>query len=173
MSRNHGNHTLEDFRQRCHEDEFSECWIWKGYTKRSTPLIYYAKDRCHMSGPRLALELSGRAREGYLPLKCKQNCLCVNPRHLKLIKAFDWYSQRSLKPRENLLVMARSADCMLGHSKLNWEKAAEIRASSEPDAVLAKRYNVHVRSISNVRQLKCWKPVHLPNSIFNIAMQAA
>jgi hypothetical protein len=41
-------------------------------------------------------------------------------------------------------------------SKLTPQKVRAIRASTEPHAVLAKRYRVHWKTISNVRHRHCW-----------------
>lgn len=47
----------------------------------------------------------------------------------------------------------------LPHSRLTWRAVRSIRRSSEPYAVLARRYNVHVNTIWKVKSYDSWRHV--------------
>jgi len=78
------------------------------------------------------------------------NPACANPAHLDIGTHADNVADRVLRGRS-------ATHERHGRAKLTMEKAREIRASSEPIAVLAKRYSVDRKLIRQIRLHEIWK----------------
>lgn len=118
----------------------SKCWIWKGRNPASSE---YGKIRLPDGRPGQAHIASYEQFVGpiaddlHLDHLCQVK-RCINPQHLEPIT-----------PGDNV----RRG----GQAKLNWEIVHAIRASDEPNGVLAKRYGVHTESIRFVRIGRTWR----------------
>ena len=127
------------------------CWEWTGYR------IETGYGQFGLNGK---LELSHRVAwfltHGELPelhvLHDCDNPPCCNPNHLFLGTQQDNMADRDAKDRQ-------PRGERQGHAKLTESKVHEIRRSSESGPVLAKRFGVSARTISDVRHRKNWKHV--------------
>ena len=124
------------------------CWLWTASTRGS---LSYGAVRVRKSGKRI-LESSHRVswmiHFGTIPegLQVLHDCdtpKCVHPEHLKTGTQLQNVSDEIARGR------ARN-----GNIKLNPEKWAEIRASTESSTILAKRYGIDPASARRIRRGK-------------------
>lgn len=118
----------------------TKCWIWKGRNPASSE---YGKIRFPDGRPGPAHIASYQQFIGPIPDGFHLDHLCgvkrcINPEHLE-----------PTTPGDNV----RRG----GQAKLNWEIVHAIRASDEPNGVLARRYGVHTESIRFVRIGRTWR----------------
>ena len=147
---------LMDIRERFlkHVNKTTRCWFWtgaindKGYgwVSRSKKL---GPPRAH----RLSYELFvGRIPKGRWVLHKCDVPLCVRPNHLFIGT-----------PKDNTQDMLRKGRAVRGE-KASWSKIKEddvraIRASTESQRTLAKRYGMGQQSISLIKRRINWKHV--------------
>jgi hypothetical protein len=79
---------------------------------------------------------------------------CVAYEHMKLGTRADKARGRSLTPLTRLRI-ARTQQT--ARRKLDIEKVRAIRASTEPEAVLAERYGVSKPTIGQIRRNETWR----------------
>lgn len=123
------------------------CWLWIGSCRPNGYGEYslgYGRTAVRMGAHRASYMLHvGEIPDGMLVChKCDVKC-CVNPSHLFLGSAVD-------APRGE-----RNS-----RSKLSVDAIKEIRASTEPTEVLAKRYGVSGVSMWKARTGRSW--THVP-----------
>lgn len=132
------------------------CWPWMGYRD---PVNGYG--RLHHAGVKgLAHRLFFTLLTGPIPndlLVCHtcDNPPCMNPRHLWLGTIADNNADKMAKGRE---YRARGDDHV--QVKLTSEIVSAIRASTEPNVMLAVHYGVTRQHIRGIRIRKTWR--HLP-----------
>ena len=80
------------------------------------------------------------------------NPKCCNPMHLYAGTTQDNVNDRVKRNRS-----ANTKGENNGRSKLTEKQVLEIRASDDPNAVLAKRYNVTIESIYHIKNRIAWK----------------
>ncbi len=154
-----GIRTLDDLRARCHVDEDTECWSWRLCTSHGAPhvrVVFPDGSARVIRGRRAAAVLAERSipkgHQVYAKVCCR-NPLCVNPEHCnvgtKRQAGAALAASGVLKGRPGIraIALARTAS----RRKLTDEMAADIRASSESPAELAKRYGVVRSQIYNIR----------------------
>ena len=124
----------------------SECWLWTG-AKNSTDYGHFRwiDGRTHYSH-RISYELThGPILDGMNVLHHCDNPSCVNPSHLFLGTDRDNKMDSVNKKRH--------------HTKLNDDIVRMIRASGEPQTILAARYSISTTVISRVRNRLAWRHV--------------
>lgn len=130
------------------------CWRWLSYVD---PQGY---GRLNIDGkPILASRLSYLLHHGDIPNgkvvchKC-DNPTCVNPKHLFIGSQADNMADMIEKGRDR-------HKCLSGvqhhRAKLDPERASAIRASDEPTAVLARRYNISRATVHSIKTGRTWK----------------
>ena len=134
------------------------CWVW---TAGRTPKGYGTIRRGGNGTPKvLAHRLSYEFAYGPFPVRLMvlhscDNPPCVNPDHLFLGTGADNAADRDWKGRGTKPPLHRRATHP--RAKLTEEQVAEIRASSDPQYVLARRYNIGTSQISAIRNGKSWR----------------
>lgn len=126
------------------------CWPWTGGSDthgygHTTDFIgdRRVNQKAHRVSYRIA---SGRAiPAGMQVLHSCDNPPCVNPRHLRLGTVRDNMNDK----------MARGRN--VAPAKLTLEQVAEIRASTEPQKVVAARYGISPSNVSRVRTRDTWR----------------
>lgn len=78
------------------------------------------------------------------------NTSCVNPEHLRCGTQQENIADRDKKGRT-------AKGSRNGGSKLTDEQVAQIRASSDTQVVLARRYKVHQTTISKIKLNQKWR----------------
>lgn len=166
MSR--GIRTVTDIRDRCRIEEGSGCWLW------SLSLTRDGQPKCCAVLPdgRHYQSTAGRicwmlSREQNVPRRkviyrqdgCPKSC--CNPEHLRVSTkaqagaAITRSGRLRGDPRRSLINLRNRCQSSV---KLDHEKAATIRASDEPTAVLAAEYGVTTHTIREVRHGNRWVP---------------
>lgn len=132
------------------------CWEWLGYRDRN------GYGRLNVKGlPQLASRVSYLVHNGDIPKgqcichKC-DNPACVNPDHLFLGTQADNVADMHAKGRARKRALT-GADHHA--SKLDGEAVRNIRASEEPVAVLARRFNVSRATVYSVLKGLTWTHV--------------
>lgn len=133
----------------------SGCWIWTGALNQAG---YGWISRTRKLGPTRAHRLSyeihvGEIGDGLHVLHRCDNRKCVNPEHLYLGTQAD--NVRDMVER-NLLIRGAA----VSWAKLIDKDVIAIRASTEPQDILAARYGVCQQNISRIVTRKSWK--HIP-----------
>lgn len=133
-----------------------ECWPWRGWHKKG-----YGRLRIGGSHGKIYVvtRLSYFLAHGIDPkeqIVCHtcDNPACCNPKHLWLGDKAANRADCESKGRAN-----HAKGTALGQSKLTDEAVLAIRASSEDNYTLAKRYGVSNVTISAARRGKTWKHV--------------
>lgn len=128
----------------------SGCWEWRG-SKDSDG--YGHLENWDLRRPEKAHRVSWRIHFGEIPegIKVLHKCdnpPCVNPDHLFLGTTKD--NSRDMVSKKRWRGFGKE-------QRLTLDVAREIRASNEPQHILAKRYGVHSRSILSVRRGETFK----------------
>lgn len=159
-----GIRCLADLRDRCRIDTFSGCWLWAlGVTHDGQPKVEAVIEgrRTKTTGGRVAWMFAKGAipsgRVVYRARGCPK--LCLNPAHLSCGTKAEAgaFLQRSGHLRgypERSIINLRNR-CSRG-VVLDLAKAREIRASDEPNMVLAARWGVSKTTIQDIRAMRRW-----------------
>jgi hypothetical protein len=132
------------------------CWEWNGSRHKTG---YGQISGTGASGPLKAHRVSYELYVGefdqalYILHKC-DNPPCVNPSHLYPGTNQDNMDDANNRGRAKHMYMSGE---FAPASKLTWEQVQQIRASTEPGIVLARKYSVSNTSITNIRKGKTWK----------------
>lgn len=140
----------DGFAARFVPEALSGCWLWWGDTSGKEPYGQYGDKKAH----RLSWEL----HRGSIPDKMDvcHHCdtpLCVNPDHLFVGTRQD-----------NMQDCAKKGRNSHGETRYNARLTADdvvaIRASVEPHHVIAPKFGVDYRTISQIRKRQTW--AHVP-----------
>jgi hypothetical protein len=121
------------------------CWLWKGSISDK------GYGCVHLSSPRQKLyahRLSWMAHFGPIPdglhvLHHCDNPPCVNPSHLFLGTHQD--NMRDMVEKRRMVMKLMEADVLA------------IRASTQPNAVLARQYGVSTSTICDIQKRRTWR----------------
>ena len=146
-----GIRTLDDLRNRCHVDDITGCWHWRGAPRVALPAW-----RIVTTLPRAARALlDGRLVPSRL--YCIVGCSspdCANPAHIIPCDA-DRRAQLRRELGRTVTSPRKVASSRRNGSRnrvLTDEQAAEIRVSHETGRALAARYGVSAQTVSKVRR---------------------
>jgi len=143
-----------------------ECWLWVGATTGRTARYRHGSigiGSTSVKASRVAWQLYvGEIPGGFSVLHKCDNSLCVNPAHLFLGTHADNMADMSAKRRSTLGELAF-------HGKLTEAIVREILTSTEPHAILAKRFSVSPSNISNIRRRKYWRHIETPTVTYERA----
>lgn len=166
--------TLEDIKGRCHIDEITECWVWRGATSDKIggsaliPRVYGPNFTRDPTGNTKTVQTGNRAvwhaltgkpiPAGYRVFKrviCT-NSLCLNPDHLRCGTAKQWGQSMATKGTWKGQAARISANRAIGRSLsvITDEIAAEIRNSDETGLAISKRIGISESVISRTRNMK-------------------
>jgi hypothetical protein len=134
-----------------------DCWLWLAGRSGPYGTFCVSKDR-HVRAHIFSYEMTHGAVLTYpkVVLHSCDNTLCCNPRHLSVGTQADNMAD---------MVSKRRGSCGKGErhrsAKLAENDVRAIRASSDTNTALAKRYGVKPHTISNVRRGVTWRQVAL------------
>lgn len=154
--------TLDDIKQRCHIDEDTGCWHWRGAIANGKfPRVYsqnLAKAGSPMeaqTGCRAVWQLNtGKAiPKGHRVYKTCPCPDCLNPKHMACGPTAEWGRHMS-KIGSNKTMAHRIGARKRGRamSVLTDEVYAEIMESKETGVQLAKRLGVSEQTVSKARK---------------------
>jgi hypothetical protein len=149
-------------------DSITGCWNWtgcvnpKGYGVMTVPSVTASPmyDQMIKDGARRPQIVSriawahwrGSIEKGLMVCHSCDNPLCFNPDHLFLGTQTDNMRDMNEKGRNRQPKGEHHRS-----SKLTDEQVREIRASTETDAELARRYSLHATTIAKARRGGTWK----------------
>jgi hypothetical protein len=133
-----------------------DCWGWNGATYAfgyGTIGTSKGNDGAHRVSYRLFV---GEIPEGLCVLHKCDNPKCTNPKHLFLGSKQDNAVDRNLKGRgKNNVLRGENSH----YAKLTEAQAREIKASSEPHAVLAAKFGLAKNSVGRIKRGERWKHI--------------
>jgi uncharacterized protein (DUF433 family) len=134
----------------------ADCWEWQASFSNAAGYGQFWLNGTQVRAHRLAYQMErGPIPEGLVVRHRCDNPSCVNPAHLELGTHKDNSADRVNRGRSNSPIGERH-----GHCKLTEQQVLEIRASAEPQHVLAERYGVAQTRISAILRGASWS--HLP-----------
>lgn len=132
------------------------CLVWTGYVDpRRGPMVRFGAE----GFPTAVRRVVWTVKRGPLGQQQTVRASCDDPacvayEHMKLGTRADKARGRSLTPLTRLRI-ARTQQA--ARRKLDIEKVRAIRASAEPEAVLAERYGVSKPTIGQIRRNETWR----------------
>jgi len=153
-------HTLESLKKRT--IEVGECWEWQGYFGNKVPAV--CNDGKMTSVRRLFSDLLNNKHPagGFIVPKC-ENIKCVNPEHSKHMTHSKFAAMSGKKAKGSLTRKVKiQAFRHTFNAKLDWEKADEIRVSTEPSRKIAARFGVDKSLVCKIRAGKAWVRYNTP-----------
>lgn len=159
-----GVHTVEDLRQRCVIDDITGCWRYAMHPRLWMPGI----GRRVTLGVAICFLLTGKEPRKGVAWHCTCSTKdCANPRHRRAGNRSSQMKAANL--HRDALTVARIARTKRAASDLTEESCAEIRASHDSLAVLAKRYGVSPSHAGYIRAGKRRAPIVSGCSVFCFA----
>lgn len=157
-----GIRTIADLKDRCLVDDITGCWVvGKSQTaRRGLARVWLpALARSLTPGAAIAFLTTGSLpMRGVAWHRTCQTLGCANPAHRT--KGTRKSQMDAAKVKRSPLQRARIAKAKRAASKNVSEGiAALIRASTEPTAVLARRYDLSEGQVRRIRRQEQWKPV--------------
>lgn len=153
-------HTIESLKARTVEE--GDCWNWTGYLGNKVPAVSH--DGKMTSVRRLFRDLMGNpVKKGWFVLPKCGNSVCVNPDHSKLLSPKQ-FTQHMGKSAIGSLTRRMKIQAYKQRTvgKLTWDKADEIRLSTEPSREVAARYGVDKSLVCRIRAGKAWVRYNSP-----------
>lgn len=148
--------------------EVGNCLEWTGYCCRGTPKTSVGGKGIAVR--KLIAQRSGMNTDGKLVTNKCNNSRCVKPEHLVLMTKKDFHShisknkidQKALSRRSKLSMAARS------RAKLTPEIAAEIRASTETQEQIAKRFGICKRTVGSIQHGITWRDYGMFSQLWRV-----
>lgn len=147
-------HTLETLKKKT--IEVGDCWEWQGYLGNKVPTV--SQNGVMTAVRKVFSDLLGKkcAGDGFYVAICN-NGVCVNPAHTRFYKQKQFFKRAAQKasksPTRAIKIQIYKRATV---SKLNEQKAAEIKASDRPSRELAKLYGVDKSLICKIRAGRAW-----------------
>lgn len=137
--------------------EVGDCLEWTGgYSKRS-PRISHQGTLLNVRRA-LAMDanmLKGESDDRVAVVSC-MNWRCVRPEHVQVMPRSE--VQKRTSSRQNRTIGARKVSAIARkHAKINAQIAAEIRASTETQRQIAKRYGVSQSLVYAIKKGRVWR----------------
>lgn len=131
------------------------CWNWRGSTNNGRGMINI--NGVPKFSSRVSWELSfGKILDGLCVCHKCDNPLCVRPDHLFLGTHKDNMRDAIKKGRFKYPPIMKGEENPT--AKLNWNIVREIRANKKDTlSAMAKKYNVCIATIGNIKNYKVWK----------------
>ena len=150
------------------EDD-GECWMWTGaLNQQGHPIIHLRQPVYGHSGCLTVRRYVFLLTNGFLlprqPIVCKfGEKRCVNPDHMRQSSISEIGKAAAKNGAWQGLDRAiKISRAKRATSKLDAEKAMEIRCSDEPGPVLASRYGVDKSLVSSIRRGVIWRDYSSP-----------
>lgn len=131
------------------------CMVWTGYIDpRRGPMVRFGE-----GAPTATRRVVWQIKRGPLgyqqTVRMRDDCEpgCVEYAHMRLGSRED----KSIGVRFSPVARQRMARARQRRGKLDWDKVREIRASDEPNEVLAKRMGVSKPTVAQIRRGETWK----------------
>ncbi len=146
-------HTVESIKAHCEEE--GDCWLWGGYmAKHMTPMLCH---RRRSYGVRQVMAFITKHPNSGLEGVWSTSCGtpgCVHPEHLvyRTKKQHSMHMAKALSQNKVALRLRNDKIARSVARKVPIEEIQNIRSSSEPANVLAKRYDVSESLIYRYRR---------------------
>lgn len=169
-----GINTLDDLRDRCRIDEDTGCWHWCGAVNgEGQPSLWLPAAKRRVT---LGRAIGWLKTGSEPPPKLMWFCVCdtkhcANPAHRRKGTKSDAMLAAGLT--KSPLTRARMTEARRRRSTMTAEKAAEIRASAEPLAVIAERHGISITHACAIRRGKRWAALNIAPSASVFSFAAA
>lgn len=138
-------------------DPVRKCWLWTGASNRHRYGLTWADGRVERVHRLAYLHWHGPIPEGLYVMHSCDNRECFNPDHLSLGTALENHRDMVAKGRQ------APGHVLGGRRVLSADAVREIRASSEPAALLARRFGVSAAAVLYARRGDTW--AHVPGAV--------
>lgn len=159
--------TLDEIKARC--EEVGDCWIWQGATSDNG---YPIMKRGH-HGPCLLVRRVVAGIKGTPPaprqpvvMTCSEKC-CCNPAHVRLStakKVAEAAAKAGAYSSIDRCAKVAKARRAAPGTKLDEDKAREIRLSPKTSVALAAEFGVSLSLIKSIRAGRSWKDYASPSA---------
>lgn len=165
----HAVHDLEALRLRSRIDAETGCWLVRGASRKGSAYLWLPQ-----AGKVLSLTaamgwlLTGKPTpKGQMWVAVCGNTGCGNPAHRKL--GTRSLLMKTLRPTLSVLHRAKIQRGALKRVQAySPELRAEILASPETGAELARKTGLHPSTVSHIRRGETWQPVAPAASVFSL-----
>lgn len=153
-------HTIESLKAKTIEE--GDCWNWTGYLGNKVPAVSH--DGKMTSVRRLFRDLLDKpVRDGSFIYPNCGNGICVNPEHGTVLTKRQFAERMGKRAggsfSRKIKIQAYKQRTV---GKLTWEKADDIRMSTEPSRQVAAKYGVNKSLICKIRAGKAWVRYNSP-----------
>lgn len=162
--------TLTNILAEC--EEYGECLLWKGVMSCGSPVVYHKGK--YKQCRRLVYEATADEKipQGYLATVCCEEPRCLNFFHLRL-RTHKQIGRANAKAGKYSTPQRRMA-IALGRrrsktAKLDEAKVREIRASTDPCSVEAKKHGINKSMVARIRRGQAWVTAAPNSSVFYMA----
>lgn len=152
-----------------HINRDGHCYIWKKSLNRSSPVIEKKKKKISLRSCIYADYNSDFDKTRYVVRTTCGEKDCLNPAHFELVP--KWQSLIEFKESGQVHDLKHCLTRTLNHQsrKLSFNDVAEIRNSNDKTEQLAKRFNVHVRTIQKIRSYSRFKVIPTAFGLLKVA----
>jgi len=164
-----GIRTLADLKARCHVDDVTGCWNFRGSCSKSgQPMIWFAPLEKRVTPGVILywLKTGERCSNQHVYFRTCESATCCNPAHRKAGTRRDQMIHLGYVPTPE--TRAKIARAFRARSPLTDESAEAIFQSADSQRVLAERYGVSQALVSQIRRGKVRRPQVRGSSIFNL-----
>lgn len=152
-------------RIKAHVVDSEGCWIWKGATQNNGSPIPVMGWQGKTNKVRRFLAVSlGLQVEGRVATHKCGNPLCVKPQHVEVVTRSEMQRRIANSTHHQKLASrrARMSETKRSKAKLTAEMVAEIRASTDAQEAIAKRYGVSQATVSEIKRGRLWRDYSNP-----------
>lgn len=141
-------------------EEVGECWEWTGGISKAARVPIFCYKHKGVTARQFIMKAMGYDVEGkYVAPKCG-SWNCVRPEHMEILDGKKHLSKMAGTRFNDTTRRAKIANTRRtkeGLSKLNMEKAREIRVSDMNCREAAEVYGVSKALIAKIRRGECWR----------------
>lgn len=149
--------------------EEGDCLIWQGVYASETPIVYIplaehgGEKRRYITVRKAMLQAQSKLKRGLYASVCCGNPQCVAPAHVRAVTASALGRRvAATGAMRDPVRCAKISESRQAQSPLTWADVDAIRASDEPQRVLAERYGVSKSAISLIKRRVNW--IHRPGA---------
>ncbi len=140
-------------------NQYTKCWEWYGALFRGYGIITIKKKTHRVHRIIYKYFYGSIPKDKPFILHTCDNRQCCNPMHLYAGTSKDNAQDRLKRNPDSWPKTKRNIGEKHGRTKLTEKQVLEIRASKEKLRILAKRYNVGIAAISNIKTRRTWQHI--------------
>lgn len=159
MAQRNGISTIEALKERCVVDDITGCWKWTGAQYDGNPYAWHPviEKRCAIGKLICWLKTAKLPAQGEIWHRTCDCVGCVNPDHYR--KGNRSTLMKAVRPTLDTLHKARITAAQRARSRFTDEMVREIQSSTEPDKVVAGRFNTSPKTLWYFRNVRTRQPI--------------